>query len=177
MRQRSIVKKLKRQIKSKPRRHLKGRTMKIGGIPVVNAKTPIALDITLQDIKKGQPKDPFNCAAAMAAKRQIPGCTNAEVHSRVLYVRRTVGGKEVIERYATPDALRHEALVFDRGGVMEPDLYELRPVSQRFGRRQGSNSPGARDLGSTDRTPSFKRRAHYPANVRPTAPNHRNDDR
>lgn len=162
----------KRKVKHtarRPRRPLKGRTQRIDGIPVVNAKGRLSLTITDTDIARAKRKAPAGCAAAVAVKRQIEGCTDARVHSRVIYVRRVRGDKEVYERFATPPSLRLEALTFDRGGEMQPDIYELRPARTRIGQRQGSSAPGARDAGSTDRTPSFTRKPHYPANVRPMA--------
>jgi hypothetical protein len=154
--------------KSAKKKPAKPHVMKIEGYPVVNPTRREILAITARDIAGSKPKDSSSCAAAVAAMRQVPGCTRAKVHVQRTYLLVARGKKKVWLRYQTPDALRTEVAVFDRGGKMEPDEYEFKPVAARewTGRRQGSNAPGARDRGSRDRTPSFKRPAHVLANVR-----------
>lgn len=99
--------------------------MEINGKRVVDAKSKIKIHITPRDATEGDNKNPSGCAAARAAKRDIPHCINARVHIGRVYVEH----KREWVRYFTPDALRTEIIAFDRGGTFQPGEYELKPPS------------------------------------------------
>ncbi len=86
--------------------------MEIAGKPVRNAKKPVVLVITSDDVKKGATRDPASCAAALACKRQM-NASEARVHTGRTYVRI----KDEWIRFNTPVSLQKEIVAFDRGGV------------------------------------------------------------
>ena len=135
--------------------------MKIAGKKVVDARKPLLLEITSRDVANSSRKDPNNCAAAVACKRQ-EHVKDVRVHLSHTYV--DVGDKFI--RYVTPNRMRTEIVAFDRGVQFEPGQYNLRPP-------QPSHKLGARDL-RKKRPPSIhkgnkKRKWHTPSGVRASA--------
>jgi hypothetical protein len=100
--------------------------MEINGKKVVDATKPIKIKISQRDATEGATKDPGDCAAARAAKRDVPNCISARVHVGRVYVEQ----KDKWVRYFTPDALRTEIVAFDRGGTFQPGEYELKAPSE-----------------------------------------------
>lgn len=88
-----------------------------------NAKRSLRFDITPRDIKFARRKDPHNCAAARALKRQL-GADDVSVHASRVIVEKA--GK--ITKYKTPLSLRVETVALDRGGKFAPGPYELQPI-------------------------------------------------
>src|SRR5882672_9324381 len=106
--------------------------MKINGKRVVDAKKPLMLEVTGDDIRHANPKDPAGCAAAVAAMRQ-EGVAHAYVHLSKVYIERPTQWV----RYENPRALRQEVVVFDRKGEFEPNEFKLKvppPSQTREGR-------------------------------------------
>lgn len=99
--------------------------MEINGKRVVDATKPVKIKVTAHDTKVGANKNPSSCAAALAAKRDVPDCLSARVHIGRVYIEQ----KNRWVRYMTPDSLRSEIIAFDRGGSFNPDVYELKPPS------------------------------------------------
>lgn len=99
--------------------------MKIGGIPVQEAKKAIILKVTQDDVSRANTKNPASCAAARCLLRK-PGVVDARVHIGRTYVKL---GKKWL-RFRTAPALRAEIVAFDRGGTFEPGEYVLRPCSE-----------------------------------------------
>lgn len=97
--------------------------MEINGKRVVDATSKTTIHITKRDATEGDNKNPSGCAAARAAKRDIPECISARVHVGRIYVEY----KTKWVRYFTPDRLRTEIIAFDRGGSFEPGDYTLLP--------------------------------------------------
>ena len=110
----------------------------IEGLPVVNAKRPIMLHITPQDIKAARKYSPGNCAVAKACVREWK-VKEARVHLSRIYVR--CNEKNWV-RYFTPRPMRSEIIAYDRGGDFLPSVYTVKPVSasRRTGKRQGTNT-------------------------------------
>lgn len=111
--------------------------MKIGGLPVRDAKESVTIKINAADVKNGNRKDAGGCAAALACKRQFHA-TDARVHIGRIYIKQD---KEWV-RYVTPESLRTEIIAFDRGGEFFPTEHKLRkvPPADMLGkRRKGSN--------------------------------------
>lgn len=100
--------------------------MEINGKKVVDAKSKMKIHITKRDATEGDNKNPSGCAAARAAKRDIPNCISARVHIGRVYVEH----KDKWIRYFTPEALRTEIIAFDRGGSFQPGEYELKAPSK-----------------------------------------------
>jgi hypothetical protein len=101
-----------------------GTNMRINGKPVIDAKKPLILDVTADDIKHSNPLDPAGCAAAVAVMRQ-EGVSKALVHLSKVYIERPKN----YERYEAPRALRTEVIAYDRGGSFEPDKFKLNAIS------------------------------------------------
>src|SRR6185503_11260134 len=97
----------------------------IAGLPVIDAKRPIKLSITLDDIKKANTKAPNACAVARACQRQLH-VLEARVHLSRIYLR-TNDSNWV--RYSTPRCIRSEIIAFDRGGAFQPIDAVLGPLS------------------------------------------------
>jgi hypothetical protein len=111
--------------------------MQIAGLKVVDPRGKVTLHITKADITKGNTKDPAGCAAARCIMREVPECIEARVHLGRTYIKT----KDKWLRYQTPGSLRSEIIAFDRGGVFEPGVYTLCPMSptNQLGKQQGSN--------------------------------------
>lgn len=113
--------------------------MKIDGAQVVNGTYPIRFVITPSDIRASKPKDPTNCAAARACKRQLM-VSEVRIHLQRVFLK--VGNEWL--RFYTPNSLRREIIQFDRGHGFEPGEHVLRPLTKtklaRFGKRQGSST-------------------------------------
>lgn len=112
--------------------------MKIEGLPVRNASKSVKIIISKGDAKFGLSKTPGSCAAARAALRQVPKCTEALIHISRSFLK--VGGHWL--RFATPKSLRSEIIAFDRGGKFEVGEFMLHPLSlstrKTYGKRRGS---------------------------------------
>lgn len=111
--------------------------MKISDLPVVNAKRSVLLTISSADVKAGKLKNPSECAAALACKRQLH-VSEARVHLGRIYLK---NGKRWL-RYHTPEALRTEIVAFDSGGNFSPGEYLLGKMqpTRRTDKRQGGKS-------------------------------------
>lgn len=140
----------------------KPRQMKIGGLPIQDAKKHLTISITAGDCRAGNTKDPATCAAAIACLREAD-CQEARIHISRTYLK--IGKKWV--RWFTPHALRDEIIAFDRGGKFQPGTYELVPVSMAEQRNRGKkHTPTAIKRGRADK----KRPKHHTvAGVRPHA--------
>lgn len=96
---------------------------KIDGKDVGNGSLPLRITVTEEDIKEGKRKSPDACAVALAAVRRVKGVTAAKAHLGCIYL--MVNGKW--RRWMTPQALRTEIIVFDRGGRFVPQSFDLHP--------------------------------------------------
>ena len=145
--------------------------MRINGLKVTDAKKPLRITITKQDVKAGSKKDPTSCAAARALCRQ-DGVAEARVHIARTYLK--TGDKWT--RYATNGGLRTEIISFDRGGDFAPGKYVLTPLSpsQRTGKNHNKQYAGPKvpERGVPGKNPKKGRRSkpHAVAGIR-TQPN------
>jgi hypothetical protein len=137
----------KKTKKSKPNRTL-------DGLKVVDADHNLIIDITKGDVSHSNKKDPANCAAAQAIKRQFK-CKKVKVFMSRTYVQE--GNKYV--RYVTPQAVNREITSFDRGSGFEPGEYKINkpPTSQKLGHYRGKK---------TKTTGAKRSKYHFTANVR-----------
>lgn len=132
----------------------------IAGKPVIDSRERLEIEITADDVRKGERRSQAECAAARSIKRTIPGAKGARVCLGRTYV--DMGNHWMI--FETPSALRSEIIAHDRDGKFDPGSYFLRPIRPsglHAGKRQGSDKPGARDKGSKDRTPKKSREKHH----------------
>jgi hypothetical protein len=135
---------------------------KIDGQVVTNAATRLRLTVTEQDVRKGVPKNPNACAIAVAAMRQIPGCTAAKVHKSCLFT--LVKGKW--QRRLVPEYATRELVAFDRGGRFVPGEFEFdpMPVPTPTTKRRRPSSASA-----SSGAPRRKRTRHVTIDVRDEA--------
>lgn len=124
------------------------------GVPVIDATTPLLLEIKKPDITGSTKASPGNCAAARALKRTMG--TEARVFLTRTYVK--IGKKW--QRFITPHSISREIVAFDRGAHFEPGEYTLRAPGpgQQLGHYR-ANGPGKKNGTST-------RPRHVTANVR-----------
>lgn len=99
--------------------------MKIDGLPVKNLTRPITLEISEQDCKRGNQREPGSCAAALALIREYPNCTEARVHLGRVFLK--IGNRHWL-RGKTTGALRTEIAAFDKGGTFDPGTYKINPL-------------------------------------------------
>lgn len=120
----------------------------IDGLKVRNLTKQIKLVISEQDCKRGNTKTPNSGAAALAAVRQVPNCSEARIHIGRIYLRVKADNSraEYWLRGKTPNALRTEIATFDRGGSFEPGVYSINPLSPSE-RPDGRSSGGKPKLG------------------------------
>ena len=114
------------------------RLKEIDGLPVVDAKKPVTLQVTKRDISHADVKDPANCAAARACTRQLG--TEARIHLSRVYLKQARPRRW--DRYVTPPQLRNELIAFDRGGTFAPGAFVLwvPQPTQQLGARPGRPS-------------------------------------
>ena len=103
----------------------------IDGLPVFDAKRPLRLSITTQDIVGASPKHPQDCAMARAAMRALH-VIEARVHLTRTYLR-TNNHNWV--RYETPGRVRAEIIAYDRGGTFQPLDVRLNPITAGLRKR------------------------------------------
>lgn len=126
--------------------------MKLDGLPVTNATTPLVLRVSANDIEGGDQKVPSECAVARCCRRTLHA-KEVRVHLGRVYLRLDDTGWL---RYNTSPDLRLEIIVFDRKGEFTPGKYTLKPVppSQSNGRAHSpSPSPRKRKKGTNPRKP------------------------
>lgn len=108
----------------------------IDGLPIFDAKGPIKLSVTKQDVSRADPKHPESCAVAVACRRSTHA-KEVRVHLGRVYVRTN---NVNWTRYKTPQNMRAEIIAFDRGGKFEPQDFVLPPMQpshRASGKRQG----------------------------------------
>jgi hypothetical protein len=139
------------------------RRQTIDGLSVENITKPMRLTISEKEAKTGKSKAPSQCAAALAAVRQVPRCTEARVHVGRIFLK--VGKKWL--RGKVSAALRTEIATFDRGGTFAPGEYIIRPLAP-------SDLPTGRRIGGKDKPRNGKkpkRRLHVLVGVRESGKN------
>lgn len=99
--------------------------MEIDGLRVVDATRPLSVGVEPIDCKRAKPRDPGECAAALAIIREYKA-DEVRVHLGRTYVRT---GK-TWRRYMTPPSVSREMTAFDRGASFEPGEYVFRPPSE-----------------------------------------------
>jgi hypothetical protein len=90
----------------------------IDGLPVIDAKKPLKLEVTRADCQLATRKNPGCCAVAKACGRELK-IKGVRVHLSRLYL---LAGK-TWTRYLVHSSLRQEIIAFDRGGKFEPGVY------------------------------------------------------
>lgn len=132
------------------------------GLPVVDAAENVALVITKDDVNNSKQKDPGNCAAAMAGRREFK--TDVRVFLTRTFVKDPQHKRWI--RFATPDAITREIVAFDRGAAFDPGEYELKAPTAAM--RRGYKQTGGKATGNGKKM----RKRHITGNVRVNAKNY-----
>ncbi len=130
------------------------------GLPVVDGHEDIDLVINKNDVENSRKKDPNNCAAAMAGRRELK--TDVRVYLTRTYVKDAKHERWV--RFITPRSISTEIISFDRGASFEPGEYTLKaPIeTQKLGY-------SARRGGIKTGTGKKRKKNHITTNVRVSA--------
>jgi len=98
------------------------------GVEIREAETPLRVMALPVDVDGAKRKDWGNCVFAKACKRLF-GSTRVAFFRRTAYVQlKDETGKDYVERYSMPDAMRAQIETFDKTGKMPPGGFVLRPV-------------------------------------------------
>jgi len=103
---------------------------------VIDADTPVSVQVTSADDKAGKRYEQDVCAMAVACKRTFK-VDGVIVSRKVGYLVRG----DVATRYNLPESVSREVVSFDRGAGFAPGQYQMTPPepSRRLGRMTGGN--------------------------------------
>ena len=90
----------------------------IDGLPIINAKKAIVLEVTSNDITHADPKEPTDCAMARACRRGL-GAAEARVHLGRVYLRMR-NGKQWVRYIARPKHYAAKSLLLTEAAVLSP---------------------------------------------------------
>jgi hypothetical protein len=85
----------------------------------------LRVEVTRQDIEKGQPMNPNACAIARACIRQLPKVVAAKVHKGRLYLKFEAQSRW--RRWTVPEYATRAIVAFDRGGRFVPQIIDFSP--------------------------------------------------
>lgn len=110
------------------------------GLPLYDAAEDIGLVINKKDVSESKKKDPANCAAALAGRREFKA--DVRVYMSRMYVKDEKNKRWI--RFVTPESASREITAFDRGASFEPGEYRFTAPSrgQQLGyqREKGSSN-------------------------------------
>ena len=138
--------------------------IEMDGLPVLDAKKPLRLEVMREDIRDASKKVPNSCAVAKACTRAM-GVKGVKVHVSRLYLNTN---DKSWTRYVVSGAMRNEIIAYDRGGKFMPGVYVLNAPQKckRLGVKQTDRKRGARP---EVKNPAKKLRAYsHVTNVRAT---------
>lgn len=95
------------------------------GLPLVDAAEDVAIVINKHDTTTSKKKDPANCAAALAGRREFK--TDVRVYMSRIYVKDQKKKRWI--RFVTPTSISKEITAFDRGAAFEPGEYVFKAPS------------------------------------------------
>ena len=98
---------------------------RIDGELIANGMTRLRVNVTKQDIERGQPLDQNSCAIAVACVRQLKNVVAAKVHKGRLYLK--FEGQARWRRWTVPEYATREIVAFDRGGRFVPQQIDFSP--------------------------------------------------
>ena len=140
--------------------------IEMDGLPVLDAKKPLRLEVMREDIRSANKKAPNSCAVAKACTRAM-GVKGVKVHLSRLYINTD---DKSWTRYLVSGAMRSEIIAYDRGGKFMPGVYNLMVPSKckRLGVKQ-TDRKRDRSIVPEVKNPAKKLRAYsHVTNVRAT---------
>ena len=131
----------------------------LDGLPVVDAVNDISIIVTKADIQNSKKKNPDECAAAQAGKRELH--REVKVFMSRMYVK-DVKNKQWI-RFLTPHNVSREITSFDRGSSFEPGEYTFKAASagQKLGTYHGKSTKKREGKRKIHITQNVRVRANY----------------
>lgn len=147
-------------MKKKKSVHKDKRVRMFEGLPVVDGTKDIDISITPADVRNSKKKNPGECAAAVAGKRELH--REVKVYMSRIYVKDTK--KKRWERYVTPGNMSTEIVSFDRGSEFTPGEYAFKAPTT--GQRLGADR---RNRDKNRKSGNKRRKYHITANVRVSA--------
>jgi hypothetical protein len=90
---------------------------------VVDARKPLTVEVTKNDVKRGKKKDHDQCAIAKACMRSNHPDYVIAARSRIYIIK-----KGIATRYFTSPRIMREITSFDRGAQFTPGVYTLLAV-------------------------------------------------
>jgi len=138
--------------------------IEMDGLPVLDAKKSLRLEVLREDIRVATKKAPNSCAVAKACARAM-GVKAVKVHVSRLYLNMD---DKSWTRYVVSGAMRSEIIAYDRGGKFMPGMYNLMapPKCKRLGVKQKKRD---RSIVPEVKNPAKKLRAYsHVTNVRAT---------
>jgi hypothetical protein len=132
----------------------------IDGLPIIDAKRPLVVHVTAEDITKADRKEPTDCVMARACRRDAH-VKEARIHLGRVYLRSNKGNWV---RYMTPRYLRTEIIAFDRGGDFAAGEYTL--SAPHISHRASGKGQGSKTNKTRPKRYQKPRHKHLVANVR-----------
>lgn len=104
------------------------------GLPIVDSKRDVVLEIAAKHIKRAKPMDPTGCAAAICCTDTHVGVVKATINKAIAYLEYS----DKILRFTVPNALSREIIAFDRSAPFAEGRYCLKAPNKasRLGRKQ-----------------------------------------
>jgi hypothetical protein len=94
----------------------------------INGTKIITIQIIKADRRRARPKDPNNCAAAIACRR-LPEVMDAQIYLSRSYILMRDDMKW--HRLKTPNAIQKQMIAFDQGVAFQIGIYEFIPLYER----------------------------------------------
>lgn len=140
------------------------------GVPMVEAKRPLMLEVTEGDSNKGAAKNSKECAFAIACKRQVPGVRKAHFFRGVAWLEYP----DKLVRFILPPSMQKEIVAFDRGAFVAPGTYRLvRPsptltlaAMEKRNKENGKKATRSKGKDAPAKKKGKKKFSHRTANVR-----------
>ena len=129
------------------------RIQTLDGLPVYDAKEPLWIEVTKQDVNQHRRRDPKRCALAAACTRTLH--VEAKAYLSRLYIKDPSGDHWL--RYQLTESVRSEVATFDRGGGFSSGTYRIPPLPP------SKTGPRASDIGKKQKnrgTTGLKRVTH-----------------
>ncbi len=136
--------------------------MKLSGLEIRDAKTPLTIKVTDKHAKKGKGKNPRLCPGATCIK-ETKVVEDVRVHLGRTYIK--FHDNPCWTRYVTPTNMRPEIIAVDRGGKFTAGSYTLE-VPKKL-KKSKSGAVGGRNK-SSGKHRKVKMQ-HYTYDVRPRA--------
>ncbi len=104
------------------------------GIPIKDARHPLAISVTKHDVVNALKKDSKRCALSRAVER-LPGVIGGYFFKTTAYLRY----EDRMVYYLLPPSVQKEIVSFDRSQIFAPNIYQLSPPGNLKARNAARN--------------------------------------